>query len=104
MYIYIIFMLFTKKFQICQGSCCPAFILHQCLEISAMAKQWPTPTSALTPVIISLSIAKRDKYPCHAKQWPTPTSKITVPWYMNIVSEDKILAQRQWKRTRPWKI
>jgi hypothetical protein len=38
------------------------------------AKQWPTPTSPLTPVIISLLIAKRDEYPCHAKQWPTPTS------------------------------
>jgi hypothetical protein len=41
------------------------------------AKQWPTPTSPLTPVIISLLIAKRDKYPCHAKQWPTPTSPLT---------------------------
>jgi hypothetical protein len=38
------------------------------------AKQWPTPTSPHTPVIISLSIAKRDEYSCHAKQWPTPTS------------------------------
>ena len=27
-----------------------------------------------TPVIISLPIAKKDEYLCHAKQWPTPTS------------------------------
>jgi hypothetical protein len=66
-------MLFIKKFQICQGSCCPVFILHVLGKL-CHAKQWPTPTSPLTPVIISLSIAKRDEYPCHAKQWPTPTS------------------------------
>ena len=66
-------MLFIKKFQICQGSCCPAFILHW------YRKTLPceAPTTPLTPVIILLSIAKRNKYPCHAKQWPTTTSQTT---------------------------
>ena len=61
-----LFMLFIKKFQICQGSFCSS------VNITLAWK--PLLHKSSYTSIISLSIAKRDEYPCHAKQWPTPTS------------------------------
>ena len=65
-------MLFIKKFQICQGSCCPAFILYWCLENFAM---WSTHKSSYTSNYVIVSCQKGwVSLPC--KQWPTPTRKL----------------------------
>ena len=63
-------MLFIENFQICQGLCCPEFILHWCLKNSAM---WSTHKSSYASNYLIVN-CQRDEYPCHAKQWPTTTS------------------------------